>query len=176
MHPEVQNLLKHLPALKQEFRGWNHRKSIRMNKPAVVVPDDLADPNYYGDDDWKRKVQSSLMANFPATKPVRPPKFLTSPMISTNTLVKDADLARQWQISARHTSVVEMELAGVCRAAHRGGQREYRILAIRGISDIVGFSRSGDWTTYACQSAAAFAFALLQSGVLQLALSNRLTQ
>jgi nucleoside phosphorylase len=89
-------------------------------------------------------------------------------MISANVLVKDADMVRQWQQSARHTSAVEMELGGVYRAARRGGQRDYRIVAIRGISDIVGFKRSGEWTSYACHSAAAFAHALLRSGVLQL--------
>ena len=34
-------------------------------------------------------------------------------------------------------------------------------LAIRGISDVVGFKRHPDWTAYACETAAAFAKALL---------------
>jgi nucleoside phosphorylase len=34
-------------------------------------------------------------------------------------------------------------------------------LAIRGISDVVGFTRDHDWTTYACEAAAAFTRALL---------------
>jgi nucleoside phosphorylase len=173
MHPEVENLLRHLPALTEAIKAWNQQRSIGMQKPVVVIPENLSASSYYGSEDWKRSVQTSLRTNFPAGKRVRAPKVLISPMISTNTLVKDADLARQWQQSARHTSAVEMELGGVYRAARRGGQRDYRVVAIRGISDIVGFKRSGDWTTYACHSAAAFACALLRSGVLQLVQSSR---
>ncbi len=173
MHPDVENLLKHLPALTAKLTGWNQRRSIGRQKPVVVIPEEISDTSYYGNTDWKRSVQSSLQTNFPAGKRIRSPKSLIAPMISTNTLDKDTDLTRQWQQAARHTSAVEMELGGVYRAAHRGGQRDYRVIAIRGISDIVGFKRSGDWTTYACHSAAAFTYALLHSGVLQLVQSNR---
>jgi nucleoside phosphorylase len=169
MHPDVENLLRHLPALTECIKGWNWRRSIGIEKPAVVIPEDLADPTYYGSEDRKESIRSSLRVSFRADKPVRAPKFRISPIISTNVLVKDADLAHQWLQSARHTAAVEMELGGVYLAAHRGGQRNYRVVAIRGITDIVGFRRSGDWTGYACQSAAAFAFALLRSAGLQMA-------
>jgi hypothetical protein len=53
-----------------------------------------------------------------------------------------------------------MELAGVYQAAW-GYQKP--VLAIRGISDVVGFKRSPDWTRYACHTAAAFTVALLIS-------------
>jgi hypothetical protein len=52
-----------------------------------------------------------------------------------------------------------MELAGVYKAAF---DYQKPVLAIRGISDIVGFERSHDWTEYACHSAAAFTLALLR--------------
>ena len=55
---------------------------------------------------------------------------------------------------------MEMELAGVYQAAW--GYRK-PVLAIRGISDIVGFKRSPEWTRYACHTAAAFLLALLRS-------------
>jgi hypothetical protein len=61
---------------------------------------------------------------------------------------------------ARHVLAIEMESAGVYRAAH--GHR-VPTLSIRGISDIVGFKRSADWIQYACHTAAAFAFALMQT-------------
>ena len=48
--------------------------------------------------------------------------------------------------------------------AARQIDREHPILAIRGISDIVGFKREEQWTKYACTTAAAFAYALLRSG------------
>jgi hypothetical protein len=52
-----------------------------------------------------------------------------------------------------------MEAAGVYRAA-RG---RCPMLAIRGISDIVGFKRDEDWIAYACRSAAHFARAYLRT-------------
>ncbi|HEX2689083.1 MAG TPA: hypothetical protein VHN14_20820 [Kofleriaceae bacterium] len=53
---------------------------------------------------------------------------------------------------------VEMESAGIDKAAHG---RNVPFLAIRGISDVVGFKRDPDWTAYACETAAAFARAFL---------------
>jgi hypothetical protein len=41
------------------------------------------------------------------------------------------------------------------------------LLSIRGISDVVGFNRSTAWTEYACQTAAAFARALIGSGLIE---------
>jgi len=58
-----------------------------------------------------------------------------------------------------------MELAGVYRAARRMN-REYPILAIRGLSDVVGFKRDDRWTKYACHSAASFTHVLISSGVI----------
>jgi nucleoside phosphorylase len=52
---------------------------------------------------------------------------------------------------------VEMESAGIYKATH--GRVPF--LAIRGISDVVGFKRDHDWTPYACETAAAFARAFL---------------
>ena len=66
----------------------------------------------------------------------------------------------QWLSNARETAAVEMELGGVYIAAKRLN-REYPILAIRGISDIIGFKRSPDWTSYACETATSLCFSLL---------------
>ena len=56
-----------------------------------------------------------------------------------------------------------MELAGVYRAAE---QSNTPVLAIRSLSDIVGYKRSPEWTQFACESAASFAICLIQSGLL----------
>ncbi len=58
---------------------------------------------------------------------------------------------------ARQVVAVEMESAGIYKATH--GRVPF--LAIRGISDVVGFKRDPDWTAYACETAAAFARAFL---------------
>jgi nucleoside phosphorylase len=65
----------------------------------------------------------------------------------------------------RDALVVEMEAAGIYRAA-RSGDKEYPFLAIRGISDIIGLKRHQDWTAYACHSTAAFALAFVKGGFI----------
>ncbi len=88
-------------------------------------------------------------------------------MISANTLLKDTKLAKLWQRTARHACGVEMELGGVCQAARYLGNGETRVLAIRGLSDIVGYRRAPEWTDFACHSAAAFTHALIRSGTIR---------
>jgi hypothetical protein len=66
---------------------------------------------------------------------------------------------KQWLSAARQINGIEMELAGVYQAAWNA---QKPVLAIRGISDIVGFKRSPDWTGYACNTAAAFMLAILR--------------
>ena len=39
-------------------------------------------------------------------------------------------------------------------------------MAIRGVSDIVGYRRSHDWLNYACQTAASFSISLIKAGLL----------
>ena len=56
-----------------------------------------------------------------------------------------------------------MESAGIYTAAH--GRTPF--LAIRGISDIVGFKRHPDWTEYACRSAASFMRSFLLTRPIQ---------
>jgi nucleoside phosphorylase len=51
-----------------------------------------------------------------------------------------------------------MESAGIYKAT-QGSNVSF--LAIRGISDVIGFKREDEWTLYACETAAAFAQAFL---------------
>jgi len=60
-----------------------------------------------------------------------------------------------------------MELVGVMTAARSVGDEKTCVLAIRGISDVVGYKRKPEWTVYACHSAAAFTYALLGSGLIR---------
>lgn len=166
MHPDVQSLLSHLPSQKHRMRGWGTQKFIGKKKPNVVVPDDIDASEFYGDDEWRSEVQRSLQTNFPNDKKHRPSKMRTAPIITSDLLLKDTTLLKQWRQVARHAEAVEMEVGGVYLAASHGGIRDYRIVAIRGLSDIVGFKRSGDWTTYACHAAAAFCNALIRSGLI----------
>ncbi|MBZ5531326.1 MAG: hypothetical protein LAO20_07840 [Acidobacteriia bacterium] len=162
VHLEVEKLLTHLKALKKELGDWNSPQNIGAKKPVEQVP--VKATKIYGPKEWRAKVKSSLRAHFPPNGPIRDPIFKAAPMISGNTLVKNADLARQWRVAARHAVGVEMELGGVYLAARYGGDGSTRVLAIRGVSDIVGYKRAPEWTEFACRSAAAFTYGLITSG------------
>jgi nucleoside phosphorylase len=73
--------------------------------------------------------------------------------------MKDPAVLIPWLQTARKILAVEMESGGVYRAA----QERCPMLAIRGISDIIGLRRSDTWTKYACASAAAFTRAFLRT-------------
>jgi nucleoside phosphorylase len=134
----------------------NSSASIGLDKPPV----ELVASNFYGSEDWQRKVKESLTRHFGPSGPPRLPLVTTGTIASSDTLVKDSQTVQQWQKAARQVLAVEMELGGIYIAARTVNQ-EYPILAVRGISDIVGFKRHPDWTEYACQSAASFAHAFI---------------
>ncbi|HEY6540699.1 MAG TPA: TIR domain-containing protein [Ktedonobacteraceae bacterium] len=75
------------------------------------------------------------------------------------------DLFVQWLQTARNILAVEMESAGVYQATQRI-QHQYQVMAIRGISDIIGLERDNQWTKYACQTAASFASAFVRAGII----------
>jgi nucleoside phosphorylase len=163
----VERLVTGLKGRRAQLGHWNQKPSIGKTKPNVIPPNDVHSATLYGGADWKKDVIKSLKAHFPKSKKMRPPDFFAAVIIDGNTLVKDTKLAKQWRQNARHASAVEMELGGVCRAARYGADGRTKVLAIRGLSDIVGYKRSPDWTEYACRSASAFASALIQSGIIR---------
>lgn len=77
-------------------------------------------------------------------------------IISTDALVKDPDLLKDWVKLLRNTLAVEMEAAGAHNAA--SGRETHNLLVIRGISDIVGLRKIESWVGYACNVAAVAAF------------------
>jgi nucleoside phosphorylase len=156
MHPAIQELIAAIPALKQFFDPWNTPEELTVDRPKVVLSND----NFYGNEQWQEKVKNSLKPYF-GKKPIRQnPAVVTGSVASSNTLVKDTTLAQQWIETARQVRAIEMELSGVYEAAWK---KQKPVLAIRGISDIVGFKRSPQWTKYACHSAASFTLSLLKS-------------
>lgn len=163
---EVEKLVTGLRGLKTQLGEWSSKQFLGRSKPKLNAPTGIGSKSLYGSNAWKRKVIGSLKAQFPRKGNPRDPDFFSSVMITGNTLLKDTKLASLWQRTARHAAGVEMELGGVCRAARYGEDGKTRVLAIRGLSDIVGYKRSSAWTEYACRSAAAFADALLRSGLI----------
>jgi nucleoside phosphorylase len=155
MHPAVQNLLAALPAIAPFLEKWNTKELISRGRPKVT----FAGSNFYGDSKWKRRVKESLERYFGKNAVRKVPKAFSGSIASSDALVKDTQLAKQWLAIARQINGIEMELAGVYQAAWSA---QIPVLAIRGISDIVGFRRSPDWIGYACNTAAAFLIAILR--------------
>jgi nucleoside phosphorylase len=166
MAREVEKLVTGLKARRKQLGDWNTKEFLGQSKPKVNLPRSIRAKSLYGDTGWKEKVLAGLTSQFPAKGKVRNPDFFAASMITGNTLLKDTKLARIWKTTARHTSGVEMELGGVCRAARSLYDGQTRVLAIRGLSDIVGYDRDPAWTAFACRSAAAFADALISSGLI----------
>jgi nucleoside phosphorylase len=158
---QVTNLVTFLPAKKQNLSGWNEPESIGREHPPVELQDGLVET--YGDEQWQRKVLKSLKDHFGSLSSPRKPRFISGPILSSDVLVKDTQTIIAWLQMTRDALAVEMEAAGVYRAA-RSGDKEYPFLAIRGISDVIGLKRHQDWTAYACHSAAAFALAFVKGG------------
>ena len=166
MHRDVERLLGWLPAKREQMGDWNSESSIGRRKPDVQIPKDVSSLALYGPLDVKRRTLQSLCRHFSPENP-KSTKFHIGPGATAGVLMKDTELLERWQKSSRHLTHVEMEAGGVFEAARHGGEREYPLLCVRGISDIIGFRRDPDWTEFACHSAAAFVHALLFYAPLQ---------
>lgn len=113
----------------------------------------------YGPPDWQTKLRTKLERHYGAGFTPRAPIYAAGPIASSDRLVKDPTVLIPWLQTARKLLAVEMESCGVYRAA----QERCPMLAIRGISDIIGLKRADAWTKYACASAAAFTRAFLRT-------------
>jgi nucleoside phosphorylase/CheY-like chemotaxis protein len=141
--------VSNLPARESDMGPWND--SLYEHPPV----DFDNHRNYTSNDEWSNKIRKSLEKHF--SKKNRVPIFVTGTIASSDKLIKDPALLSQWLQNARKILAVEMESAGVYHAS----RDRVPALAIRGISDIVGFKRDDDWTKFACRSAAAFTHAFL---------------
>jgi len=113
----------------------------------------------YGPPEWQRELRAKLEHHYGGSASRRAPTYVSGPIASSDRLVKDPTVLFPWITTARNLLAVEMESGGVYRAA----RERCPMLAIRGISDIVGLKRADAWTKYACASAAAFARAFLRT-------------
>jgi nucleoside phosphorylase len=155
LHPDAAKLAADLRAMVTdgELDGWNSPDKLTRSQPLV----DLADDQFYGEDGWLKSVQQKIKRHF-AGKAPRPPLAITGAIASSDRLMKDDETLSVWLKIARQVVAVEMESAGIYKATHDRGKP---FLAIRGISDVIGFKRDPEWTMYACETAAAFARAFL---------------
>lgn len=134
---------------------WKH-PSVPSGEPLLQ--------STYGDEASRQKLAQCIARRFPAGRRDGPVRIHAGPCANGNLVVKDTALIEQWKQASRQITHVETELAGVYQAAATAGREGYPVLAIRGLSDIVGLRRDADWTQYACNTAAAAAAAILKSG------------
>lgn len=151
-HPRIGDITGQLPG-EDQLEGWNDATSIRENRPEI----DVGRANIVGPKPWPNKVRESLKWHFASDKSSRPPVFKTGHVASSNRLIKNPEVLIQWLGMNRSILAIEMEAAGVYEAAQTM-DRQYPVMAIRGISDIVGLKRDAKWTAYACETAAAFTY------------------
>lgn len=164
MHGTILSLLGSLPQILRNLPEWNTSAMIGCEPPAVEALTPRKTSLLYGSPQWRKEVCECVAHHFADGKRVKAPTATARPVASSDTLVKDTETIQTWQTDARAVAAVEMELAGVYTAA-RKPYKEYPILAVRGISDIVGLRRDDGWTAYACHTAAAFTYAFFRAGV-----------
>jgi nucleoside phosphorylase len=90
------------------------------------------------------------------------PYFTDGEIASSDVLVKDAELVAQWLTFVKPIVAVEMESAGAYAGA-RTATKEYPMIPVRAISDVIGLKRDDAWTQYACEVAAEFALAFIRT-------------
>jgi nucleoside phosphorylase len=126
--------------------------ALLPDKPKVIR-------QYYGPTKWVSRVKESVEIHFGRGSVIRPPIFSPGTIASSDRLIKDPKVLFPLISAARNIQAIEMEAAGV----HRATRDNTPMLAIRGISDIVGLKRHDAWTKYACASAAQFTQAYLRT-------------
>jgi nucleoside phosphorylase len=142
-----------LEARKSELGDWT---ADLPSQPAVTW---TRKNQLYGPSAWRSELRAKLEHHYGEAATPRAPRFMAGPIASSDRLVKDPDLVIPWLATSRDLLAIEMESGGVYRAS----QDRCPMLAIRGISDIVGLQRAEAWTRFACASAAAFTRAFLRT-------------
>lgn len=147
------NAVAELANREDELGDWT--SSLPARPPVTWTEDG----QLYGPPEWQRELRAKLEHHHPKGATPRAPRYMAGPIASSDRLVKDPAVLIPWLQTARNLLAVEMESGGVYRAV----RERCPMLAIRGLSDLVGLSRGDPWTKYACASAAAFTGAFLRT-------------
>jgi nucleoside phosphorylase len=135
---------------------WVHKLSLRQ--PDVSLDDD----QFYGDNNIMERARGILHRRFNGDEVRRTPIYRIGAIGGDGFLIRDASVPIAWRSFARDLILFEMELPGVFAACNRPF-RQYPLIVVRSISDIVGFQRSIEWTDYACSTAAVFFIEMIKS-------------
>src|SRR5262249_29888404 len=136
--------LANLPGKEDQLGDW----TVGLPSPPAVGWKKKG--QLYGPKEWQKRMREMLEHHYGASARPRPPVYKDGSIASSDRLIKDPEELFPWITTARHLLAVEMESGGVFRAV----QGSCPMLAIRGVSDIVGLKRADAWTKYACASAA----------------------
>src|SRR6266851_103106 len=136
LHPDVERVVLNLEGDASCYGEWNSVASIGMERPKV----NLAKRNFKGPADWQSKTREALAKYFGTKGQDRQPIVIDGPIASGSALMKDPIEFRRWLDVARDIMAVDMEIVGVFEAC-RKGKYFLPTLVVRGISDIIGFSR-----------------------------------
>lgn len=152
LHPSASRIVERLKAVEREFPDWAEASSIAAERPGLVG-------QYTSDDqNWNRSIREALKRHKGRSQPIATARAVAS----SDRLVKDPELIRAWRSVLKGISAVEMESAGVYMRCQR---EQVPVIAVRGLSDIVGWKRNEAWTAYACHSAAAYSRMMVRGGV-----------
>lgn len=152
LHPNATRIVERLRGIERTAGPWNQTEHIGVPRP------DLAGHHTTDDSEWNADITAALQQHVGKSAPIA----IARKIASSDRLIKDPELLKTWRKVLKAVSAVEMESAGVYIPCQRNN---VPVLAIRGISDIVGWKRNNAWTRYACHAAAAYARMLIGAGV-----------
>ncbi len=110
-HPEVAKLVANLPAVRKQLGAWNSAESVACARPDVKVSSKALS----GGARWKKKLKDVMEDHVAEGR--REPKVTAGAIACSDLVVKDAELFQVWLKFARHVIAVEMESAGIHKAA-----------------------------------------------------------
>lgn len=152
LHPTASRIVERLRAIERSALGWNSDESVACRRPG------LEGAHTTDDSDWNASIDETLAHHAQRNSPISTARKIAS----SDRLIKAPELLQRWRQVLKAVAVVEMESAGAYVPCQRNG---VPFMAIRGISDIVGWKRDEAWTLYACHTAAAYAKMLVGAGV-----------
>lgn len=155
LHPSAGRIVERLRAVERSATGWNSAESIGCDRPGLNgehTTDDVG---------WNKSIDEALDRHARRNSPIGTARTVAS----SDRLIKAPELLQKWRKVLKAVAAVEMESAGAYAPCQRNN---VPFMAIRGISDIVGWKRDEAWTLYACHTAAAYTRMLVGAGVFVL--------